>query len=222
MKLANFILVVISCSLAESRFWNVGIGAKELSDEVMVEINNQEEVRLTLTNGKGSVRLVQSGLDEAIEPHKKRTITSARISRGPAGIKCYFAARRDDEDWVSEVFAAYQTMETPFFAIDLWCYLPVENVVRLMISKEAQAVDLIDVELLDRGEGGMIFGRGKSFTVERAQIVHGSPTTCTLQSRPRRLGASNYLQTGFSSTSPFNGPPVPNVVSVVCRGTLRV
>ena len=164
---------------------------------------------------------MNSGLNGGSEPHRKRIINSARISKGPPGIRCYFAARRDDEDWISNVFAAYQTYETPFFAIDLWCYLPVENVVRIMVSREAKEVELLDVELPDDGEGGTIFGLGKSFTVQRAQIVHGSPVTCTLHNRSMRLEASDYFQSEFSSTSPLYGSPVRNVISIVCRRTPR-
>ena len=219
MQHVFFILLFVTYSLAEPRFWNIGFGEKELSDEVYVEINNKEEVRLNLNNGKGSLPLARGGFGESFDPRGRRTISNARISRGPTGVRCFFAGERDDENWISPVFPKYQKYEYPFFATDLWCYVPIDEVVRIMVSKESDKVEMFDVELLEGGQGGRVFGRGKTFTVERAHIVHGPPVTCALNSRPTRPGDSHYSRSEFSSTTPLYELPVPNVASVVCRKT---
>lgn len=217
MKFLIYMFLFITYCLAEPRFWNIGIGEKELSDEVYVEINNKEEVRLNLNDGKGSLRLVSSGFGQSFDPGGRRTISNARISRGPTGVRCFFAGERDDENWISPLFPKYQPYEHPFFAVDLWCFVPVDDVVRIMVSKEAEKVEMLDVEIMEDNQGGTIFGRGKTCTVERAQIVHGTPVTCTLNSRPTRPRLSGYSRSEFSSTTPLYGMLVRNVASIVCR-----
>ena len=222
MKFAIFLFTLIGCSLAKPRLGIFGIGKKELSDEVYVEINNEEEVRLNLNDGKGSLRLVKGGFGKAAEHGRRRTISTARISKGPMGVKCFFAGERDDESWLSPVFPKYRTYEDPFFATDLWCFQPIDDVVRIMVSKEAEKVEMIGVELLESNQGGTIFGRGKVSTVERAQIVDGPSVTCTLNSRPTRPGNTDYSRSDFSSTNPLYGSPVLNAVSIVCSKSIVI
>ena len=197
MKVFNVLLAIAfwPVILATARFFNVGIGRTELADIVNVKINESLSLRVRLNSARGSApigRAIGAKGFYASE-HKGYLVDNAYIVSGPAGVRCFFSSTMDSEWWLTAQFSDEKNYTTPYidyFATDLWCYLPVKDVVRIMIAPEVEKGHLVDVRISFGVMGEESLGSSPlGYTIDRLYIIDGDGIQCQLMNKDRRLAA---------------------------------
>ena len=208
MKVITALLTIASVCLAtpSPRLGDIlGIGKSELAPQVVVKINVNDTVKVKLQDSQGGVKLGSGGRGRL----SFSNIRTASIESGPMGVECMFTAtqRSPAPPQLSGRFTKWDPFTLMFTADGLWCFVPHEDVVRVIVNPPVKKNSLVAVELAPNGQGEMSFGpEGKTFPINNAFIVDGPSVTCSvIYERNGSQGRGQYLQSNFTNSRPLYG-----------------
>ena len=206
------------------RIFNIGIGRSELADVVTVGVNSPFiTYKVKLNDAKGSVsigpRRKISSASVNLDPNASfrhgsaigagTLVDEAYIMSGPPGVRCFFSGEpvADRAYWLSRQFAYGKPFREPFFnffATQLWCYLPVRDVVRLMIAPPVDGQSFLDVPIVMDVGGITYFGQSSmGYRVHKIYIIDGNDVRCHLRNVDRRLAMAAIPSTYFTADAPI-------------------
>lgn len=224
MKIFSILLPIIfwRATLITARIFGVGIGRTELADVVSVKINDSFLLKVRLNSAKGSVPIGRAKGAKGFyaSEHKGYLLDSAHIVSGPAAVRCFFSSTMKSEWWLTAQFSDEQDYTTPFidfFATKLWCYLPVRDVVRLMIAPEVENGHMIDIRINSRLTGEEPLGTFPlGYRVDRLYMVDGEGIQCQLVNKDRRLANIRSGRVFITLDSPIVETQLGKWGSITC------
>lgn len=209
-------------ALASPRIFNIGFGQAELADIVEVDVNGAFTLRVRLNSAKGSVPVSKAKNARGFYASDQAgyLVENAQIISGPAGVRCFFSRNIDSGWWLTNQFTEIQRYNSPyfaFFATHLWCYLPVKDVVRLMIAPEVEMGHMLDVPLAFGSMGGITLGSFPlGYEVDKLYMIDGDGVRCYLVNKDRRLADARSGRVYFTADSPILESQLGRWGSIVC------
>ena len=224
MKIFNILLAIIfwRVTRATARIFDIGIGRTELADIVSVKINESFSLNVRLNSAKGSVPIGRAKGAKGFYASEQKgyLVDSAHIVSGPAGVRCFFSGTMDSEWWLTAQFSDEQDYTTPYidyFATKLWCYLPVKDVVRIMIAPEVEKGHMIDVRINSGVMGEESLGTFPlGYTVDRLYMIDGEGIRCRLVNKDRRLADVRSGRVFITVDSPLVETQLGRWGSITC------